>query len=350
MALFRGIKVRLNLSYRGRQILRRVLIVALVVAIIASLVGLGWFVWLRRFLVYTRDHGAVIDMNLSAQVAEGEVAGDATQETISIYYNEGENAINTSKELTQMLGFYADEETLKTNMSMVQQQAKLVSRDTPVMLDVKDAKGRFFYSSGVSDQRSANMDISAMDTLISDLDSRGAYLIARLPALRDYHFGLTSTENGLFVSSGRYLWADDDYCYWLDPTKEGTVMYLVQIVTELKNLGFDEVVFDEFHFPDTEDLKFDRDRTEALNSAAKTLLSSCATERFAVSFVAGAEGFILPQGRSRLYIKDATAADAASIAAQSGVTDPAINLVFQTEFHDTRFNEYSVLRPIESAE
>lgn len=342
--------MRLNLSYRARQGLRRGLVVLLVVAIVASLVGLCWFAWLRRFLVYTRDKGAVIDTKLPQQVAEGEVAGDVTQETISIYYNEGENAINTSKDLTQMLGFYADEEALKTNMSMVRQQAKLLERDTPVMLDVKDAKGRFFYSSGVSDQRSGTMDIAAMDALIQELNDRGAYLIARLPALRDYHFGLNSTENGLFVQSGRYLWADDDYCYWLDPTKEGTIMYLVQIVTELKNLGFDEVVFDEFRFPDTEDLKFSGDRTEALNSAAKTLLSSCATETFAVSFVAGAEGFTLPQGRSRLYIKDATAADAAGIAASSGVADPSINLVFQTEFHDTRFNEYSVLRPIESAE
>lgn len=127
-------------------------------------------------------------------------------------------------------------------------------------------------------------------------------------------------------------------------------MYLVQIVTELKNMGFDEVVFDEFRFPDTKDLKFSGDRSAAISTAAKTLLDSCGDDRFAVSFVGGMEGFILPQGRSRLYIKEALAADAAGIAANSGVADPAINLVFQTEFHDTRFNAYSVLRPIESAE
>lgn len=350
MALLRGNTVKINFSYRTRENLRRFLLIALIVAIVAAVIYAGWFIWLRRYVVYTRDGGAVIDMNLSDQVAEGEVAGDVIRETISIYYNEGENAINTSKDLTQMLGYYADEEALKTNMTMVQQQAKLLERDTPVMLDVRDAKGRFFYSSSISDQRSGTIDISAVDALIQELDSRGVYLIAKLPALRNYYFGLTSTENGLFVSSGRYLWADDDYCYWLDPTKEGTLIHLIDIVNELKGMGFDEVVFDDFRFPDTDDLKFSGDRTEALNTAAKTLLSSCATENFAVSFVGGAEGFALPQGRSRLYIKDATAADAASIAAQSGVADAAINLVFLTEFHDTRFNEYSVLRPLESAE
>ena len=348
MALFRGNKV-INIPYRTRQNLRRGLLILLILAIVGTAVYFCWFVWLRRFVVYTRD-GVVIDRTLSQQVAEGEVAEDPVRPTISIYYNEGENAINASRDLVQMLGFYADEETLKTNMAMVQQQVKKVQRDTPVMLDLKDAKGRFFYSSGVSDQRSKNVDIAAMDALIAELDQRGAYLIAKLPAFRDYNFGLNQTENGLFVSSGRYLWADDDYCYWLDPSKEGTVMYLVQIITELKNLGFDEVVFDDFRFPDTTDLKFSGDRGATLTEAAKTLLDSCATESFAVSFVSGAEGFQLPQGRSRLYVKNAVAADAAGIAANSGAADPAINLVFLTEFHDTRFNAYSVLRPIESAE
>ena len=339
----------MSIPYRTRQTLQRVALGVGIFLTVLTLFAVCWFVWLGRFVVYTPE-GAIIDMQIPQAVPEGEVAGDVTRETISIYYNEGENAINTSKDLTQMLGYYADEEMLKNNMAMVQQQAKKMQRDTPVMLDVKDAKGRFFYSSSVSDQRSGTMDIAAVDALIEDLDSRGVYLIAKLPALRDYHFGLTQTENGLFVASGRYLWADDDYCYWLDPTKDGTIMYLVQIVTELKNMGFDEVVFDDFHFPDTEDLKFSGDRTAAINEAAKTLLSSCGGENFAVSFVGGMENFTLPQGRSRLYIKDATAADAAGIATNSGVTDPAINLVFLTEFHDTRFNEYSVLRPIESAE
>ena len=341
--------MNINIPYRTRQSLKRAALILLVVLVVATVIAACWFVWLHRYVIYTRENGAVIDTNLSQQVAEGEVAVKPEDPTISIYYNEGEDAINTSKELFQLLGYYADAEALK-NMSAVQQQTKKLQSGTPVMLDVKDAKGRFFYSSSVSDQRSSAIDISAMDALIQELDKKGVYLIARLPALRDYHFGLTKTENGLFVSSGRYLWADDDYCYWLDPTKEGTVMHLVQIVTELKNLGFDEVVFDNFCFPDTKDLKFSGDQAEALNTAAKTLLTSCATESFAVSFIGGAEGFTRPQGRSRLYITDATAADAAGIAAQSGIADTAINLVFLTEFHDTRFNTYSVLRPLESAE
>lgn len=339
----------MNIPYRTRRNLLRAALIILVIAIVAAAAWLCWFVWLQRYVIYTRDEGAVIDTNLSPQIQDGEIATKPPEETISIYYNEGENAINTSTELMQMVGFYADAQAL-SDIATVSSQAKLLETGTAVMLDVKDAKGRFFYSSSVSTERSANVDTQAMDELIAQLDKKGLYLIARLPAFRDYAFGLSNTGNGLFVSSGAYLWADDDYCYWLDPTKEGTVTYLVQIVTELKNLGFDEVVFDEFRFPDTENLKFSGDRAEALNSTAATLVKTCTTNNFALSFIGEAEGFNLPSGRSRLYVENATATNAAAIAASSGLEDPSIYLVFLTEFHDTRFDAYSVLRPLESAE
>ena len=339
----------MNIPYRTRQFLLRLLVVLLVVVLVAIIAFLCWFVWLQRFVVYTRDKGAVINTKLDPYIQEGPPVTRPDIGDVELIYREEDDEETNPKELTQMIGYYADAEALR-DIPEVRKQAKLLEAGTGLMLDVKDAKGRFFYSSSVNDQRSGSIDIAAMDALIQELDQQGVYLIARLPALRDYHFGLNSTENGLFVSSGQYLWADDDYCYWLDPTKEGTLMHLVQIVTELKNLGFDEVIFDEFCFPDTENLKFSADRTEALNNAAKTLLTSCATDTFALSFVAKAEGFALPQGRSRLYILDALAADAANIAAASGVADPAINLVFLTPFHDTRFNDYSVLRPLESAQ
>ena len=339
----------MNIPYRTRQNILRAALIILVIAIVAAAVWLCWFIWLQRYVIYTRNEGAVIDKTMSAQIPDGEIAVPPAEETISIYYNEGENAINTSTELMQMVGFYADAEALK-DLNAVTQQTKLLETGTAVMLDVKDAKGRFFYSSSVSTERSSGIDIQGMDELIQQLDRKGLYLIARLPALRDYSFGLSNTSNGLFVSSGAYLWADDDYCYWLDPTKEGTITYLVQIVTELKNLGFDEVVFDEFRFPNTKDLKFNGERAAALNTAANTLVTTCTTNSFAVSFIGEESGFTIPAGRSRLYVENATATDAAGIAASSGLEDTAIYLVFLTEFHDTRFNTYSVLRPLESAE
>jgi len=339
----------MNIPYRTRYALKRGFVIGLIALLAAALVFACWFVWLKRFVVYTRDDGAVLNMSLPPQIPEGEVAvPPEEQETVSIYYNEGDNAINTSKELTQITGYYADMEALRADVSAVREQIKALPGDVPVMLDVKSPRGSFFYSSAVSPNRDSKIDAAQMDELIKQLDSSGRYLIARLPALRDREYGLNHVSDGVFDTRGAYLFVDDGGCYWLNPAKQGTITHLVQIVTELKNLGFDEVVFDNFDFPDTQYKRVEGDAAEMLATAAKTLVTTCATDRFAVSFVQKT-GFALPEGRSRLYVTSAVAADAAMLAQQSGLADPASKLVFLTEVHDTRFDAYSVLRPLDAA-
>lgn len=339
----------MNIPYRTRYALKRALVIGLFVLLAAALVFTCWFVWLKRFVVYTRDDGAVLNMSLPPRISEGVVAvPPETEETVSIYYNEGENAINTSKELSQITGYYADMDALQAGVDTVSEQIKALPSDVPVMLDVKSPKGNFFFNSAVSANRDSKVDAAQMDELIKQLDASGRYLIARLPALRDRDYGLNNVSDGVFDTRGAYLYVDDGGCYWLNPAKQGTITYLVQIVTELKELGFDEVVFDEFTFPDTQYKRVEGEEKELLQTAAKTLVTTCATDRFAVSFVQGAD-FGLPEGRSRLYVKSAVAADAEMLAQQSGLADPAAQLVFLTEVHDTRFDAYSVLRPLDAA-
>lgn len=335
------------IPYRTRQTIKRVALAALAVLLIVAVLLTVWFVWLKRYVIYTQD-GAKLDFSLGA-FAPGQVAVEPEQkETVSIYYNEGDNAVDTSTELTQMTGYYIEAEALKEDITAVMAQVQQLSAGTPVMVDVKTIYGSFYYSSNVCDQRVSAVDTQQMDALIAQLNSKDVYAIARLPALRDYYYGLHHVPDGLPLPGG-YLWMDDDSCYWLDPTSEGTVTYLVQIVTELKNLGFDEVVFYDFRFPDTQSIVFEADRDEALKTTAETLVKTCANDRFAVSFVGSDAAFPLPEGRSRLYLEHAVAADAASIAAQTGLPDPQIRLVFLTENHDTRFDAYSVLRPLSAA-
>ena len=338
----------MKIPYRTRLSLKRGAVMAVAVLLVLALVATCWFVWLKRYIVYTRDEGAVLDMSLSAQIPDGVAAvPPETQESVSIYYNEGDNAINTSRELQQMAGYYADTEALRGGVSQVLQQIVQLETEVPIMLDVKSSKGDFYYTSSVSTNRDSKIVPEEMDELIKSLKSAGRYLIARLPALRDRHYGLHNVSDGVFDSRGAYLYSDSGI-YWLNPSREGTITYLVQIVNELKSLGFDEVVFEAFRFPDTQYMRFDGNKDEALATAAKTLVTTCATDNFAVSFVQEA-GFPLPEGRSRLYIEGADAGAAATLAQETGLQNTAVNLVFLTEVHDTRFDAYSVLRPLDAA-
>ena len=339
----------MTIPYRTRKILKNVAAVLMIVLLVGLVAGMIWLLWLDRYVVYTRDQGAVLDMSLSQELKPGVVATPPDMsETISIYYNEGENAINTSKDLIQMIGYYVERETMQDPQTL-RSQIQALPAGTPVLVDVKNVYGSAFYSSTVVDQKTTELDIAAMDELIAFINKSNVYTIARVPALCDKNYGLNHVSDGLYHKSRGYLWMDDNGCYWLNPQSEGTVSYLAQIANELKELGFDEVVFDNFYVPDGGNIYFDGDRDEVLATAAQTLVTACAANNFAVSFVGQDGDFELPQGRSRLYLKDVAAAEAAGVASQTGLENPAVNLVFLTEVHDTRFDSYSVLRPLSAA-
>ena len=87
------------------------------------------------------------------------------------------------------------------------------------------------------------------------------------------------------------------------------------------------------------------DKQKALEDAAKTLVTTCSTDTFAVSFIQNTS-FQLPEGRSRLYLENIAATNVANAAQQTGFENPDVKAVFITQVHDTRFDDYSVLRPI----
>ena len=340
----------MKLSYRSRKWLRRTLITLLTILIAGLLGWLSWVTWLGRYVVYTRDEGAVLDMNLPPMSMEGNHIEPTTQETVSIYYNEGDSAINTSTELTQVLGYYIEPEALEKDIDGVKKQISALPTGTPVMITLKNIYGNFLYSSDVSSARSDAVSIEKVDELIAYLDKSGMYTVAAVPALRDRNYGLNHTNDGIpdVAYKGGALWMDDEGCYWLNPGSQGTVSYLMQVATEIKGLGFDEVVFTEYYVPQNDRVMFDGDRAETLTAAAKSLLTACSTEKFAVSFV-GKGDWKIPEGRSRLYMEGVDPMDVEKMAMASQMKDPKIQVVFLTDLHDTRFEEYGVMRPLSAA-
>lgn len=338
----------MTLTYRTRRRLHR-LGVTLGYALLAILIiGICWSIWLKRFVVYGQD-GVRFDFAYTSPEGVAQVAEPPEEATVAIYYNEGDDFVNTSTELTQLIGYYATTDMLVSSLDTMWDTIGSLPSGSAVMLDMKSIYGTFYYTSKLPDAVSTDqLDVTKMDELIQKLAEKDIYLIARIPAFRDRNYGLNYTNYGLAVKDGGYLWCGDDNCYWLNPTSNGTLSWLISIVNELKDLGFDEVVFTDFCFPDTTNILFESSmsRQEALEAAAETLVSTCATSRFAVSFETGNASFALPEGRSRLYLTGVDADEAASVSESTTVADKAINLVFLTNTNDTRFEEFGVMRPM----
>ncbi len=339
----------MRIPYRTQRRLHRLGIVLLILLLLFIIAWFCSVIFLERYVVYTRE-GAMLDLSVSANDLVGEVATPPVVKTnISIFFNEGADAIDLSGELTQLDGYFIDIDDLKTNLGEVKNLLEPLSANTPIMIDLKGGYGSAYYSSTLPGiLTSSEVSVAAVDELIGYMNEKKFYTIARISALRDYNYGLNHVSSGLMHVNGLGLWPDEGHCYWLDPTKEDTINWITTVVKEIKNMGFNEVVLTDFRFPDTDKIRFDGDKDAALAEAAARLLNACGSKDFAVSFEVANTNFTLPEGRSRMYLENISATNVSLVASQveETVTDPAIHLVFIAETNDSRFSNYSCLRPI----
>jgi len=341
----------MSIPYRTRRVLNRIGIAIVAVLILVIVFWLCWVIWLQRYVVYT-DGGARLDFSQSSYDVSGEPAKKPVAESkISIFYNEGADAIDTTKDLTQLNGYYITNDMIKSNLDNVLLQVERLPAGTAVMIEMKGPYGSFFYSSKLSDATiSASTNIAEMDALVKKLQNKGFYTIAKISAFRDREYGNKHVSSGLYMLSRAGLWMDPGGMFWLDPTNASTTSWISSVVLELKSLGFDEVLLDDFCFPDSTQYIFHGDKDAAIQTAANTLMSSCGSENFTLSFCVSNAAFKLPEGRCRLYLKNVSAAGIANAVSQSQLEDPEIRLVFLSDIGDTRFDADSVLRSLEVAE
>ena len=343
----------MTIPYRIRRGLQRFLITAGVVTLLAIVALVAWMLWLSRYVIYT-DEGAKLDFGQSFEHAEGQIAQPpSARPSIPISYGNTDELLNTpNTELTQIIGYAITTDMLTNQLPEVQAALADLPAGSVVLMDVKNLRGEFYYASSLG-RNSTKVDTEAIPQLIRDLKAKGCYLIARLPAFRDYWYFIDDQRahvpHGLSKTDGSALWEDksvkNNLHYWFNPASTGTQNYLVQMITELSSLGFDEVVLSDFRFPNTENIEFTGDKTEALNQAAKTLTQACTTDKFTLSFVSSQ--ITLPEGRCRLYYENVAATDIPQLVASLNLENPGAQLVFLTDLMDTRYDQYSVLRPMD---
>ena len=335
-----------NLTWRTRKRLKTMLVLLGSLLALAAAAWLCWILWLGRFVVYSRD---AVRLDFDWQTPGAFVAAEPPEmPAINIVYDDGsEDVVLRNQPLAQMNGCYITAQMLMDDIAGVEELIRELPKGTAIMLEMKAGSGSFYYDTQQPRAKvSSRIDKAAMKSLLSYLSKADYYTIAQIPAFRDRAYGLENTSSGIHHSSGGYLWAGSDNCYWLDPAKSGPRSYLIEIAAELRDLGFNEVVFTDFCFPPTEDILYEGDKLEALNDAARHLAFNLATEDFCVSFLCSEEGFVLPEGRTRLYRDKVDASMAQSVADSLAVPDRQINLVYLTEANDTRFDAFSVLRPL----
>ena len=343
----------MSIPYRTKRNLRRLFISVLALVLFLVLALLCWVLWLNRYVVYSQD-GAKIDFNQSVHYAPGIVPVPPKPSPTVTVHDKAEEQIQEeilSTALSQFQGSYVTATQLMEHFPQVRDRLATLPKGSTIVLELKDVRSYGLYSSEyVAPMK--DFDISQVDTLVNELQKKGHYVVAMIPSFQEYYYILENEAErvpyGLPKTGGNgSLWLDrSGPCYWMNPASDGTLTHLIQLISELRGLGFDEVVLGNFHFPDTDQIFFEGDKMEVLNETASTLVKTCATDKFCVSFVRSTADLTLPKGRTRLYLTGVSAANADTEAAKTGLADPAAQVVFITELSDTRYEVFSVLRPI----
>lgn len=119
-----------------------------------------------------------------------------------------------------------------------------------LVIDLKDDFGRVaceMDSPLVTEIGSVKVYIRNVKDLMQKLKEHDIYAIARIPAFRDAWLGEHRPEWCIQKADGT-VFKDRDGNAWVNPYKTEAWDYLVEIATEAKEIGFDEVQFDYVRF------------------------------------------------------------------------------------------------------
>ena len=163
-----------------------------------------------------------------------------------------------------------------------------------VVIDFKDDQGRITCpvdSPVASEIGACRPYVQDMKELIASLKERGLYVIARVVAFRDPWLAEKKPEWSLHLADGS-LYRDRQGMAWVDPYRKEVWDYLVEVGTEAKETGFDEVQFDYIRFS-TEgtmrDVVFDeavtggRSKTDVITEFVKYAYENLASQGLFVS-------------------------------------------------------------------
>jgi len=336
-------------SYGAKRRIRKAVQIILLVLALLLLLCILRAIYLQRFLVYDEngvhlDYSGVNTSPLPDSTAPDDgnfvLKQDSTVATVE--------GMEETTETPLLKGYYV------TSAQLISDERRPAVSDALegancVMLDMKTATGKFLYHTALANTQKASADLNAIEALVRELAGRkDMTLIARIPAFQDSSVALSDFSQALPIKNGA-LWIDWDGSYWLDPAGRDVADYLVSTARELKALGFDEVVFQNFHFPVSVNIHYTRDQSgdEAARACAETVARRLETYGITASFQSTDPA--IEALSARAFLPAETGVEAVEMAKErTALLDGDDGrLVFLTDSRDTRFQPYGKLSPLE---
>ena len=306
----------------------------------------GRFIYLQRYLVYDADG---VHLDYGGQPTYGAAEKDSKHDEEYILRQEGTvSALGGSRgKYKTFSGYYVTASQL-LDPAHHKEILSAVDGANAVMLDMKTSVGKFLWDTSLPGTQTANTDTEAVKALVKELAGRGGVtLTARIPAFRDSAKALELRNQALPIKGGA-LWLDENGSYWLDPAGNDVADYLIAQARELEALGFDEIVFTDFHFPTSSNIRYgDKDGIGGVRDCAKAIKARLDVLEIPMSFLSNDDEITALSHRFYTVAENGNQVKPLATKFADLTKGEDGQLVFLTGSRDTRFNAYSKLQPIE---
>ena len=202
-----------------------------------------------------------------------------------------------------------------------------------MVLAVKRTTGGITYGTSVETPSGVVVETGRPIDCLKTLLASGRYTVGSVVCFRDSAYSRSVPETALVREDGS-LWYDNGGQAWLDPTNPQVLQYITALVKECGELGFKEVVLDQFCYPENAEgvSNLPADRAQVLTDFAERLRAAL-PEGVALSVtVRGTESLSIAQMAElfdRLYVPAESDAAAVKAALPEGY-DPETRVVLTT--------------------
>ncbi len=262
---------------RGRSGKKLLVVFLLIVLLCAALFLVG-----QRYLVYDADGTVRLELPfLNKQ--DNSVGSDAIpDQDIHIQYgddNDDEDASDDKEDTTPVVPQKPELQVLQAQelpySCLNSDPAAQIAGKSAVVINIKRADGTLAYPSGISLAAGLLHGSDAAMANLKAITGSECYTIARISALCDVAFAEAHHEAAITYADGS-LWWDNYNRTWLNPASEVTQQYLCDLAVECAQLGFDEILLDQFRYPIEGDLTYTNaaqgaDRVAALTQLAQKI-------------------------------------------------------------------------------
>ena len=319
------------MTYRNKLLLKRIMVILGIIVLVLAIALVIGYNYLGRFVVYT-ENGAYFsfrgDPNATVEAAPSVTAPVSPVLVTGASILEEEVLGEEHRPLlaaNAVKGILLDYDTLSDGSTLNSVEISDGAVNT-LILEMRKS------STGI-------LTNAPVQTLIDRAAKQDVRLVAMISCLDDSNYAQSHADYSLKISGGA-LWMSEAGTYWLDPANEEVQNYLISMINTLADMGFDEVILNQFYFPDSSMIIYDpgdSTRDDLLAAAYETIeeaigikctLGILVTDRF--------EGHQAFDVAEHIYV----AFEDGSQVRNYAENHPDYYLNFITTSHDTRFDEY----------